>query len=454
MTLNLKQPKQKSFKQKSLPSSSPVLSSIERAADASLRAQFKPWIIWGCAGLFYLYEMVLRASPGIMANDLMRDFEVTSTALGVLGSFYYYAYVALQIPCGVIVDRLGTRIVITASTLLCVIGTFLFALSEALPLAQLGRFLVGAGSACAFLSCLKIGAQWFSPARFALIAGLTNMMGTLGGMMSGPPFAILMNSFGWRQATSIAACIGIALALVCWVFISEKPEESITEAQSKKGNLSLLTGLINVAKIPQNWIIAIIGGLLYVPISAFCELWAIPFLMEKYTISNEQASLASIMVYMGVAVGSPFTAKLSDLWKSRTRVIALSAILSSLFFLMTLYMPSLPFVGMLVILFFAGVMNSGQVLCFTAIKETMPNALSGTAIGFTNALVMMSGVIFQPILGLLLDLGWTGQFNEDGTRLYDAAAYHGAILAIPACLILSWLLILLVKDTYPKIRQV
>lgn len=451
MPLNLKQPNPQNPTNAYHPSrgSSPLASSslsLFRLSGTSL----KPWVIWACAGLFYFYEMVLRASPSVMANDLMRDFNVTSTALGVLGSFYYYAYVALQIPCGVIVDRLGTRIVITVSTLLCVIGTLLFGLSESLFLAQVGRFLVGAGSACAFLSCLKIGAQWFPPVHFALIAGLTNMMGTLGGMVSGPPFAILMNTFGWRQATIIAACVGIGLAVVCWFFIAEPSEKSSDQENTYKDRPSLLTGLLSVAKIPQNWIIAIVGGLLYVPISAFCELWAIPFLMEKYTISNEQASIASVMVYMGVAVGSPFTARLSDVWKSRTKVIAISAILSSLLFMGVLYMPSLPFTGMLGVLFLAGVMNSGQVLCFTAIKETMPNSVSGTAIGFTNALVMMSGVIFQPILGVLLDLGWTGQLNEDGTRLYDAAAYHNAILAIPVCLLVSWVLILKVRDTYLK----
>lgn len=429
---------------------SPNLTKESQTPELSLgtTTSLKPWLIWGCAGLFYLYEMILRASPGIMANDLMRDFGVTSTALGVLGSIYYYAYVALQIPCGVIVDRLGTRRVITLSTLLCVVGSFFFAFSDSLLLAQMGRFLIGAGSACAFLSCLKIGSDWFLPAQFALIAGLTNMMGTLGGMMSGPPFALLMNQFGWRQATIIAAIFGIFLAVICWVCIKDRPLKT-----SDKSDNSLIDGLLAVARVPQNWVLGIVGGLLYVPISAFCELWAIPFLMQKYAVSNDKASIASVMVYLGVAFGSPLTAKLSDAWSSRTRVIGLSAVLTSALFLSALYIDNLPFEGMLCILFLAGVMNSGQILCFSAIKETMPNAMSGTAIGFTNALVMMSGVIFQPILGLVLDFGWAGQFNEDGTRLYDSAAYHQAILAVPLCLGISWFLILMVRDTYRKAQS-
>ena len=409
----------------------------------------RAWIIWACAGLFYFYEMVLRASTGVMANDLMRDFSVASTSLGVLSSFYYYSYVALQIPCGVIVDRLGTRKVITFSTLLCVIGSIIFAVSDVLVFAQLGRFLIGAGSACAFLSCLKIGSDWFLPAQCAIIAGLTNMMGTLGGMVSGPPFALLMNSYGWRNATLILAAVGLGLALLCWFVIKERA--------SKGGDDSLMPimkGLRAIVRVPQNWIIGIVGGLMYVPVSAFCELWAIPYLMQKYQIANDAASLASVMVYIGIAVGSPIVAKLSDLWHSRIRVIGLSALSSAALFVVTLHIDALPFWGMLGLLFVVGMLNSGQILCFAAIKETMPNAMSGTAVGFTNALVMMSGIVFQPFLGALLDLGWNGDLTVEGARLYDIDAYHIAMLAIPACLGLSCLLMKFVKESYRVARVV
>lgn len=406
------------------------------------------WIIWSCAGLFYFYEMILRASTGVMANDLMRDFSVASTSLGVLSSFYYYAYVALQIPCGVIVDRLGTRKVITVSTLLCVVGSLIFAMSDSLMLAQVGRFLIGAGSACAFLSCLKIGSDWFLPAQFAIIAGLTNMMGTLGGMVSGPPFALLMNAYGWRQATMIAAYIGLGLAVVCWFVIKERSSTIASDS------IPLLEGLKAVARVPQNWIIGIVGGLMYVPVSAFCELWAIPYLMEKYQIANDTASLASVMVYIGIAVGSPLAAKLSDHWHSRIRIIGLSSILTAVLFLVTLYIDGLPFWGMLGLLFIIGMINSGQILCFAAIKETMPNAISGTAVGFTNALVMMSGIVFQPVLGAILDFGWKGGLTPEGARLYDIEAYHMTMLAIPACLGISWLLMKFVKESYRPVHVV
>ena len=375
---------------------------------------YKAWLIWSCAGLFYLYEMVLRASPSVIAKDLMLDFGVASTALGVLASFYYYSYVILQIPCGVIVDKLGSRRVVVYSTLLCVIGSILFAKSDSLFMAQIGRFLIGAGSACAFISCLKVGSEWFLPAQVAMIAGLSNMMGTLGGMVSGPPFAMLSNTFGWRETTLIAAGVGVLLAIIFWFAMQDKPKIANDSPSS------LLKGLRKIAQDPYNWIIASVGGLMYVPISAFCELWAVPYLMEKYQVTNDVASRASIMIYLGIAFGSPLAAAL---------------------FMAAVRFDSMTYQAMLIILFFAGMANAGQVMCFAAVKENVENHLSGTAAGFTNALVMLSGIIFQPLLGIILDVSWQGQLNGDGTRFYGEEAYQTAMMAIPLCFIAGWILL-------------
>jgi sugar phosphate permease len=406
------------------------------------------WIIWACAGAFYLYEMILRVSPSVMTQGLMHDFGVTSTALGVLASFYYYAYVALQVPCGVIVDWLGTRKVVTASAALCTVGSIIFAECDSLYMAQMGRFLIGAGSACAFLSCLKVAAEWFSPAKFALISGLTNMMGTLGGTFGGRPFAMMVNHFGWRTATLIAAGAGIVMTLMAWLIIRDRPYQA--HPDELEHELSLKDSLKILATNPQTWLIAAFGGLMYVPISAFTELWAVPYLMQTYGIDNELASTASVMLFIGMAVGSPIAAWLSDFRKSRLDTMRWSALGTLGIFLMIVFVPGIPLGVMFLLLFTAGMLNGGQVLCFACVKEVSPHQISGTTVGFTNAVVMMSGVIFQPLLGMLLDYAWDGQLSPDGIRIYSDAAYQMAIMAVPICLGLSWLLLKFARETYGR----
>ncbi len=426
---------------KNVEGSSPEIATVS----VSGISQHQKWFIWGVAALFYLYETFLRVSPSVMANDLMRDFGVNSTALGVLSSCYYYAYVILQIPCGIIVDKLGIRIIVTCSALLCVIGTLLFASSESILLAQLGRFLIGAGSACAFISCLKVTVEWFNPMQFALVAGLTNMMGTLGGVCAGQPLAVFVNQLGWRDASFKLALIGVGVALIAWFFLKNHPNHAHTANQRSH---SLKEGCAYLVRNKQVWLAGFVGGLMYLPISAFAELWGVPFLMHAYGVNNEIASSASVMIFIGTAVGSPFAAFLVNRFRSIMFVMRYSALASGLIFIMIAYTAIFPLYIAYIMMFLAGFFIGGQVLCFTIAQNNSSADISGATIGFTNALVMMSGVLFQPFLGSILDFFWDGSLSEAGVHLYSAHAYQMSILTIPVSLLVSFVVLAFIKETY------
>ena len=59
--------------------------------------------------------------------------------------------------------------------------------------------------------------------------------------------------------------------------------------------------------------------------------------------------------------------------------------------------------------FLVGLFGSAQILCFALVKENHTPALSGTAIGFVNGVVTGAGALFQPLVGMLLDVAWTGE---------------------------------------------
>lgn len=410
------------------------------------------WAIWGCAALFYLYEYILRVSSSVITDDLMRDFNVTSTALGVLVSCYYLSYVPLQIPCGVIVDRFGVRPVVTFSAFLCSLGSLLFACSPNLLVAEIARFLLGAGSACAYLSCTTVGAKWFRPERFALIAGVTMMMGTFGGMFGGKPFAMLANAMGWRQAMIIAAIVGIGVTIASWLIIRDRKTEHQQATKTINEN-KLLDGLKIITRNPQSWLIGIYGGLMYVPISAFAELWGVPYLMKAHNINNETASFASAMVFLGMAVGSPLGAIFSNMIKSRVKVMSWSAITTMVAFCCVIYIPNLSLNFTYSLLLMSGLLCGGQILYFAAAKEINPAQYSGTTIGFTNALVMSSGIIFQPLLGIILDFAWDGVLTPEGIPVYSMNDYQQALTTVPVCLFFAWLIMRFVHETYETVTE-
>ena len=436
----------------------PTLSKEEAINPAIPIVSIRGWVIWGCVATFFLYKVILQVSPGVMTADLMRDFLLTSTAMGMLASVYHHAYVMLQIPCGIIVDWFGTRRVITVSALLCAVGSLIFAQSHGIGYAQLGRFLMGAGAACAFLSCLKTAAEWFPPEKFALLAGLTNMMGTIGGTFAGKPFAMLVNVQGWRTAMMILAVAGIGISIAVWMIVRDRTihpedilEESIPDVQideSAKVHVSaLLKGLKVLVMNHQSWFIAIIASFSYLPISTFTELWAVPFLMHRYGIDNEAAASANVMLFVGLGIGSPFVVWLSDFFHSRLRAMSYAFSGSFVTFFLVIWLP-VPLYIMYAFLFMIGFFTAAQVLCFACIKESNSDDVSATSVGFINGMVMLGAVIFQPLMGMFLDIAWDGCRAEDGLPIYDSYDYQIAMMTIPICLFFAWIMVKLVRETY------
>lgn len=404
------------------------------------------WFILACGWSFYLYEYILRASPGVITNELMTSFGISAGAVGTLIAFYYFAYVPLQIPCGVITDKFGPRKVVSISALLCVLGAVIFATSNSVIFAQFGRFLIGAGSACAYICCLKIASVWFDKSKFAFIAGISMMMGTFGGMVAGFPFAKLSNAQGWRNAMLIAAVVGVIVMIVSWFVIKDRPDHK--KSQISEGGL--LDGLKIITGKPQNWLIGLYGLMMYLPLCVFAELWGTPYLMQRFGIANEKASYGAIMVFVGYAIGCSMSSKLSDYWQSRRKVMALSVTWTFVGFSVVLYAPGFSFIMVLVSMFLSGIAAGFSILYFPAVQENNPTKYSATSVGFTNALVMASGFIFQPLLGKLIDYSWDGNFNIDGAPLYALKDYQFALSAVLFAFLLGRFIVFFIQETYKK----
>ncbi len=417
-------------------------SFYDNLENMETRASYKSWLIFGIATLFYLYELTLRVSPSVMTNDLMVTFNATSTMLGVLVSFYYYAYTILQLPCGVILDKMGPRNLLGISALLCVFGSILFAGSDKIHIAQIGRFLVGAGSACAFISCLQIAANLFHKKYFVILAGITNMMGTFGGLFGGPPVARAVNTIGWQHTTYWLAGIGSVIVLLIFIFIPK----NIGAKREEKMPKSVASKLSKLLKNSQIILPALIASFMYLPIDAFAELWAVPFFMSKYGIGNEQASLASAVIFIGVALGSVLLAVFARKIGSYVKTIRISTILTAALFIPLIFVSCNIYMAFAIV-FFIGFLTGAQPIGFTCAKDNAPSEVSGTALALTNCIVMLVGSIFQPFLGVLLDFFWTGSVNKGGVRVYDISCYKSAILIIPIFLIIAYFISLFVKET-------
>ncbi len=427
----------------------------KKSLSTFLQSEMRAWLIWSLAGFFYLYQFVLRSSPGVMTDDLMRDFSVEACALGILTSFYLISYTALQIPVGLGMDKFGPSRLLRYAVPLCVFGTFIFAISESFFIACIGRLLIGAGATCAFIGSLKLATLWFHAEKLALVVGFTLLAGKIGASLGQKPLGHLIEWMGWRGALLyVIVPFGLLLTSMIWLFVKDTPPEGpLVKTDPKETTLKgLLIQLKDIIINYQIWALGFYGALMYAPILVFVELWGIPFLMKLYNIDNTTAGSITTMFFFGAGIGSPLVAHISDYFEDRKKTMAIGAILAIVCNCIIIYVPNIPMSAMYGLLFASGFVFSAQPLIFASVCQITPHSSNGTAISFTNMIVMMLGIVLQPQVGKFLEWAWSGEVLN-GVPQYGIADYRFALISIPLCLIIALLLMPFIPETFPKSQK-
>ncbi|HCC25511.1 MAG TPA: hypothetical protein DEP85_08425 [Holosporales bacterium] len=420
----------------------------------------KSWFIWGSAAIFYFYQFMLRVSPGVMADDLMASFHVDGCALGILTGCYYYAYSILQIPIGALMDLFKPRRLLTFAAILCSLGALVFSSADSLYVAAFGRAMIGAGSAFAFLSCLKLGTIWFPSDQLPFVVGMSLLLGTIGGVSAGYPMGWLVEIAGWREAMWYVAFAGFALAFLGWSVVRDKAPDHLEEivlkshgdGQSHHPPSSLFKSVAEVISKPQTWLIALYGGFMYLPLSGFADLWGPPFLMSVYHFDKSKAGGIVSALYAGIGLGAPLFPFLSRRLKGYKFPVFISALGAFVFLSLVFYIPHLHPWILTLLLFIAGVFLGGQFLAFSMTCALNPISVSGTAGGFHNRICMLSGVIFQPFIGWLLRYNWKGNYAY-GAPVYGASDYVFALSSISISLVLACFIVFFINEQYTKLEE-
>jgi MFS family permease len=407
------------------------------------------YFIVALGAIFYCYEFFLRIMPSVMKTELMSTFNIDATLFGTLSAFYFYAYTPMQTVVGIVVDRYKIRNVLTLAVLCCMLGTFLMAQTDSYAVAAVGRLLQGFGSAFAFVGALKLTAVWLPAERFAFYSGFTNMLGFLGAAFGEIFLTNIVKSSGWRGTLDIFVAIGVALICVIWLVLSlAQPKFKPEEMQYKLSLRQALEQLLMIVKQPYVWIAGILAYLLYLPTDVFAGLWGIPYLETLHNYSAQQAGTASAMIFLGWALGAPLQGWLSDHFNNRLWIIAIGSLLAAVLAGIALYVSSLSYPVLCIIFVLFGAFSSVEILTFAMARDVSSKQTAGMAIAFVNTLCMMGGLIFQREIGSLLDKSWSGQM-ENGIRYYSVQNYQHALIIIPVCLFLAFIIALFAKGKKP-----
>jgi len=151
---------------------------------------------------------------------------------------------------------------------------------------------------------------------------------------------------------------------------------------------------------------------------------------------------------MGWIIAGPIIGALSDHLRRRRMPLTIASFIAFIMVSIAFYVP-LALWELNLVMFTFGLACGAHPLCFSLSKENNPHRLAGTAVATTNTLIMLGGVIFQPLVGLLLVWHASG-IIENGMPVYNTHDYIWGMSIIPIALLLSSILCLFLRETYGR----
>jgi len=402
-------------------------------------------LVCAIGAIFYCYEFILRIIPGALQSELSAAFgHISASSFGQLSAFYYFAYSPMQVPVGMLMDRFGPRRLLSLACLCCTIGSFMFTYSSSMLIAGSGRFLVGFGSSFAFVGVLSLAVNWLPRRYFSLVAGLITTLGMLGLIYGEIKITEMAQTLGLHQALSTMVFFGAILTVLIVLIVRDGPEGYRLKTQSLT---RFFHQVAQVLMSPQVWLIGIVGACLYTSMSVFGELWGKTYLEQVHHLTKAEAARTISAMFLGWGVGAPIVGYFSDRSGRRVLPLVIGAIMALLCISVVLYFPGLSYFSLSVLLFFYGIFSSTEIIIFIMAKENSGAQLSGTVFAVANMIVTLGGVIFQPLVGKLLDA-----FGDSGVvlgeHIYTTVDYQLALSVLPISLLMVTILAFFLKDRH------
>ncbi len=400
-----------------------------------------------CLLIFLCYVLVFfhRLCPAVIALDIQASFGVSGTLLGLLGSAYFYSYAAMQLPTGLMADSWGPRKTVSVFFVLAGIGSILMGVAPNLPVAIVGRILVGLGVSTVFVCNFKLLSEWFSIRQFVIMGGAFMTMGGIGALSSSAPLAWISNAVGWRMTLVAVGIVTLFLAVLVYAFVRNSPSDMGltpigTGHREINGKIGMMEGLGMVITSGRFWPIAV-WAFCVVGISfAVGGLWGGPYLMRVYGLSKTAAGGVLSTFALALIFGSPLLSWFANRMGRKPVLVGCSLITTTVCGIMSVFVDSmtLPVLYGLFFFFFLAGGAIGPVIA-TVSKESFPVTISGTSVGMVNIFPFIGAAIFQVLIGAVLSgsAGGMEAYSVAGFRYMFLICLAGSVLSLAAAFFLK-----------------
>jgi nitrate/nitrite transporter NarK len=294
-------------------------------------------------------------------------------------------------------------------------GSLLFGAAETVTAALVGRTLAGLGVSVAFVSMLKLAAEWFHERRFATMTGIGAMIGLTGALAAATPLAWVVTFISWRTVFTAAGIASLLLAVSIWIVVRDIPAgKAAQRASAARDGVRWQTGLMQVARNPATWPCFWFGFGMSGSYMTFIGLWAVPYLVHGYGMTAVEATRHTSLMIVCLAVSQGAVGAISDrLGRRRPLIIASALVYLGCWIAWLAGIAAVPGASY-VVSAVMGLSVCGLALTWACAKELNSSRYSGIAISLVNTSGFLAVGLLQPLVGWLLDRNAAG------------AAYSGA----------------------------
>ncbi|WP_089100381.1 MFS transporter [Streptomyces hyaluromycini] len=362
--------------------------------------------VW-CIGVsVYFVAVIFRTSLGVAGLDAADRFHVGASALSTFSILQLLVYAGMQIPVGLLVDRLGTKKMLSIGAVLFTAGQLGFAFSPSYGTALASRALLGCGDAMTFISVLRLGTRWFPARRGPLVAQLAGLAGMAGNLVSTLVLARLLHGIGWTPAFAGSALAGAVVLVLVLFFLQDHPEGYEPEPFPHQGAAYVRKQIAASWREPGTRLGLWVHFTTQFPAMVFLLLWGLPFLVRAQGLSRATAGeLLTLVVLCNMVVGLVYGQIVARHHTARLPLALGTVGATAVVWAATLVYPAdhAPMWLLVVLCAVLGACGPASMIGFDFARPANPPERQGTASGITNMGGFTASMTTLFVVGVLLD---------------------------------------------------